>query len=189
MQTYTHLLMTAALGHALHTQAVPVRNRAFLLGSFLPDMPLFLFSIGFAVYYRFIESLPAGYRFFEGYDEMYFNHPLWIAGHNFLHAPFLILLYGSVGYWAARRGRAWGWSLVWFALGCGLHSVVDIATHYNDGPAVLFPFNWHWRIYSPISYWDADHYANIVAPLEHLLDVAVLGYLSLQWWRTRKAKM
>lgn len=188
MQTYTHALMTAALGQALHTRAVPIHSRAFLFGSFLPDMPLLLLTIGFAVYYRLIESLPAGYRFFEWYDALYFNHPVWMASHNLLHAPLMIVIYGTVGYWAMRRGQVWGSTVLWFALGCGLHSAVDIATHYNDGPAVLFPLNWHWRIYSPISYWDDDHYANIVAPLEHLLDVAFIVYLVRGWRRARKVQ-
>jgi hypothetical protein len=184
MQTYTHALLTAALGHGLRAHAVPVRSRAFLLGSFMPDAPLFLLTLGFAGYYRFIEALPAGYRFFEWYDVLYFTNPVWIASHNALHAPLMVLLLGGVGYWAAQRGHGWGWSLVWFALGCGLHSLVDIGTHYDDGPVIFFPFNWSWRFHSPISYWDDDHYARLVAPLEHVLDAALIGYL----WLGRRRK-
>ena len=75
--------------------------------------------------------------------------------------------------------------LLWFALGCGLHSCVDILTHYDDGPLLFFPFNWRYRFASPISYWDPRHYANIIAPLEHLMDLFFIGYLVAQWRRKR----
>jgi membrane-bound metal-dependent hydrolase YbcI (DUF457 family) len=188
MQTYSHILMTATLNQVLINKSVPVRSRAFLIGSFLPDEPLLLLTLGAGMYYRFVAPLPQGYRFFEWFDVLYFTNPFWKAGHNLFHAPLMLLLLGLVGYAAARRGHAWGWSVVWLALGCGLHSGVDIVTHYNDGPLVLFPLNWDWRVYSPISYWDRDHYANLFAPLEHGLDLFFIGYLTFQWWRKRAAR-
>lgn len=187
MQTYSHALMTAMLDKVLTKKSVPVHSRAFIIGSFLPDVPLLFLTLGAGVYYRFIAPLPPGYRFFECFDALYFNDPFWKAGYNLFHAPLVLLLFGGVGYLAGRRGHAWGWSLLWFALGCGLHSVVDIATHHNDGPLVFFPLNWDYRFPSPISYWDRRYYASIVAPLEHMLDLFFLGYLAFQWWRERAA--
>ncbi len=187
MQTYSHILMTATLNQVLIKKAVPVHSRAFLLGSFLPDVPLLLLALGAGLYYRVVAPLPAGYRFFEWFDVLYFTNPVWKAGHNLFHAPLLVLLLGLIGYAAGRRGHPWGWSVLWLALGCGLHAGVDVATHYSDGPLVLFPLNWDYRFLSPISYWDRDHYANIFAPLEHGLDLFFIGALALQGWRERVA--
>ena len=88
--------------------------------------------------------------FGTNYDQLYFTNPWWILGHNLFHAPLLILLYGAVGWIAWKRGRAWGMMLFWFAIGCGLHSTLDIFTHVNDGPVLFFPLNWTYRFTAPI---------------------------------------
>jgi hypothetical protein len=73
-------------------------------------------------------------------------------------------------------------------MGAGIHTVIDIATHVDDGPLLFFPFNWSYRLQSPISYWDPEHYGLIFAPLEHLLDVALI-FILVRRWRTQKRPM
>ncbi len=189
MQTYSHFLMTAALNRGLIRRGtVPVRSWALLLGSVLPDLPLFLLTIGFFAYRQWVRpDLLSEFVFGSSYDALYFTNPFWISGHNLLHAPPLIALYLALGYWGTRHGRGWGPSLIWFAVGCGLHSLVDILTHHNDGPLLLFPFNWSLRFHSPVSYWERAYYAGIVAPLEHLMDLLIVGSFGVTWLRRSRA--
>jgi hypothetical protein len=48
---------------------------------------------------------------------------------------------------------------------------------------LLFPFHWQYRFITPISYWDANHYGNIVGPLEHLLNLGIILYFATNWLR------
>lgn len=187
MQTYSHLLITAVVNEKLKDKGVAVASKALLLGSIAPDIPLILISIGFIAYTQFFGSATVGdVSFMESYDRHYFTNPYWIAAHNFLHAPLLILLYGGIGYWRMKKGNRWGKMLFWFAIGCGLHSTLDILTHVHDGPVLFFPLNWTYRFSSSVSYWDPEHGGSIFAPLEHLMDVGILIYLFRRWRRGRK---
>lgn len=190
MQTYSHLLMTAFAGDRLKKRNVPVSTKALLLGSVLPDLALFALTAWFIVYYRFMapQVLPDDSVFGTLYDELFFHNPIWIVGHNFFHAPFILAALGVVGYVGARQGWRWGWPLVWLMVGCGLHTVVDIFTHHNDGPLLLFPFDWQMRFSAPISYWDVRHGARVVAPLEHAMDVAIIVYLLWTWLSARRTR-
>jgi hypothetical protein len=66
-----------------------------------------------------------------------------------------------------------------FVFGCMVHSVIDIFTHYNDGPVLFFPFNWHIRFHSPVSYWDRAHYADQFFWVELGINIVLFGYLFL----------
>ncbi len=49
MQTYSHFLLTAVLGDRLKKKETTFSNRALLVGSFMPDVPLLLLTIGYAI--------------------------------------------------------------------------------------------------------------------------------------------
>jgi hypothetical protein len=72
-------------------------------------------------------------------------------------------------------------------VGCAIHTAGDIPVHHNDGPLLLFPFEWSVRFYSPVSYWHPDYYAVQFGVFETLLVVAMLAYLLipplLRWVR------
>jgi membrane-bound metal-dependent hydrolase YbcI (DUF457 family) len=190
MQTYSHFLITAVLGERLRKREIPVATKALLAGSILPDIPLALLTAGYAVYRRWINpDLMNEFIFGPTYDRLYFSDPLWVSGHSLMHAPLLILLYAGIGYWLWRRGgrrERWGTAVLWFAAGCGLHSLIDILTHVHDGPLLLFPFNRQIRFPAPVSYWDPQHGGRIFGPLEHLLDLGLLSYLLIAWWGRRR---
>jgi membrane-bound metal-dependent hydrolase YbcI (DUF457 family) len=185
VNTPSHFLITLAIKKRRDQQGKPVHGKAFLLGSFLPDMPLFALTIGYMVYRRWFAPIDE-FIFGSTYDALYFTNPWWIAGHNMLHAPLIILAMGAAGWWGVRLAKPWGEKLLWFALGCGLHSFIDIFTHFDDGPLLLFPFNWQLRFNSPVSYWDPNHYGRIFAPLEMLLNLAIIAWLLILWWRGRQ---
>ncbi len=175
MNTPSHFLMTAATEKAL--PRVPIVKSAFLIGSIAPDIPLWILSIGGIIYYRFILGWSAGNTASLMFDTLYFQHPLWVGLHNFLHAP-LILFMGLALVWQKRRniGSRSRW-LFWFLLACLGHSLVDILTHHDDGPLLLFPFNWTTRFHSPVSYWDDRYHGSIFQPFELGLDLFLLFYL------------
>ncbi|MCB0077474.1 MAG: DUF4184 family protein [Anaerolineales bacterium] len=183
MQTYSHFIITAGLKRvAARRRWLPVRGRAFLLGSVLPDLPLLLLTLWYFADIRWLRPEMADAQLFGAwYDDLFFNNLLWIVSHNLFHAPLIILSLGLIGWRGWKQGRGWGLALLWFAMGCGLHSLIDIFTHHHDGPLLLFPFDLSLRFQSPVSYWDPRHYGRLFAPLEHLLDVVLLLWL----WRSR----
>jgi hypothetical protein len=187
MNTPSHFIMTAALRKRY--RRVPIPTFAFLLGSVAPDIPLYLLSIGSAFYYRFIVGLSVERTFRHMYDTMYFENPGWIAGHNLLHAPALLLIALAVLRPYRRHLRGWQRWVFWFLVACLFHSAVDIATHVDDGPVMFFPFNWTMRFHSPVSYWDRRYYGAQFALFELALDLVLLVYLLggriLRWIRRR----
>lgn len=60
-----------------------------------------------------------------------------------------------------------------------LHLLLDFPLHNDDARAHFWPFT-NWKFISPVSYWDRNHYGQIVAPIEAL---AVLGCSVLLWRR------
>jgi hypothetical protein len=184
MQTYSHFLMTAALTKLDQkvTWVPPMQSAFFLFGSVLPDIPLVLLTIGYGLYRLWFDPMGAGEFIFDNtYDTLYFTNPVWVTGHSLFHSPILIMLYLAVSYWGWRRGYGWGAALFWLALACGIHSFVDIITHVDDGPLLLFPFNSEIRFRAPISYWDDRYGGREVAQVEHLMDLGLLAWLVVPW--------
>lgn len=176
MQTYTHILLTAVIQRQLQRRGIATERQALLVGAFAPDVPLTLISIGYVLDRRFIRRhLPDKTRCSPTYNELYFNNPWWIAAHNSLHAPLPVLALGLLGIVARRQG--WARPLFWFAASCGLHTAVDIVTHADDGPVLLFPLDWHTRFRAPLSYWDPKYGGRLFRIWEHLLDLLLIAVL------------
>ncbi|MEC4892088.1 MAG: zinc dependent phospholipase C family protein [Oscillatoria sp. PMC 1051.18] len=178
MNTYSHFLMTAALDKGL--PRVPIVKKAFLLGSIAPDLPLWFLFTGSIIYYHFLRGWSWEEAFNYIFGELFFQNPVWIGMHNFLHAPIVLLL-GIGLLWRSRRkiGSLQRW-FFWFFVACLLHSVVDILTHATDGPLLFFPFNWTFRFPSPVSYWEPEYYGNEFSKFEHWLDLVLLIYLLIR---------
>lgn len=171
MQTYSHFLVTAVLQKVTKSESTK-DGAALLAGSVAPDLPLALLSLGYVIDRRYIRThLPDKTRCSPTYNQLYFNNPYWIAAHNSLHAPLPLFALALLGLLLRQR-----W-LLWFVLGAGLHTAVDIFTHADDGPVLLFPLDWRKRFQSPISYWDPQHGGRTFRLLEHLLDGLLIGFL------------
>lgn len=181
MRTFSHFLLTAVGQDQLKKRGVRVHVSAVLLGSVLPDLPIFLLMSSYFVYYRWLNPIAEAEMVRLLHEELYFTDPVWIVGHNLFHSPLLILLVLALGYWGLRTGRRWGPALFWYAIGSGFHTLVDIFTHHTDGPLLLFPLDWELRFNSPISYWDADYYGGIVTAVEYALDLLILLYFLVRW--------
>ncbi|MCU0492802.1 MAG: metal-dependent hydrolase [Chloroflexaceae bacterium] len=116
------------------------------------------------------------------FDDFYFNNPWWIASHNFLHSPTLLLIFLALLWpFRARSGTRRYW-LFWFFAGCLLHTALDIPTHVRDGPVIFFPFDWHYRFQSTISYWDPRYFGREFTVFEIGLNIVLLLYLLVPWF-------
>jgi hypothetical protein len=161
----------------------------------LPDVPLLFLTLW---YFR-----EHGFGFGEHYDRLFYDDPVWLISHNVFHAPLVALAIAILGaaLWYARRdggttstpGNAPGRSafaahLLSFAFAIGLHSILDIFTHNDDGPLLLFPFDWSVRFSSPVSYWDPEHYGNIFMPIDLGLTLVFGGLLIAVWVRRRRTR-
>ena len=192
MNTPSHLIITAALRKRFTTNA-PVPAAAVLWGAVAPDLPLTLMALGGALYFRFVLGMSFDDALNLIFYDLFFNDPLWTAAHNVLQAP-LILGTSLALLWRYRFAEAtplrrW---LFWFVAACSLHSLIDIVTHNDDGPLLLFPVNWQLRFASPVSYWDTEHYGGIFFVFESVLNLVLLGYLLVprarQWWLAKQSK-
>lgn len=189
MRTLSHVLITTSLGAALRARQVDVDQRAFLAGAALPDLPL----AALAGAYKAVRALRGARsndpeaptdRFDVGCHDRFFNDPLWIASYGIPHAPAVI-----AALWLAGRGTGRG-DLRWLAAGLALHSAIDVLTHHDDGPLLLFPLDWRRRWRSPVSYWDRAHHGSAFTVFEYGLDLLLLGALALKGvhtWRARNA--
>ena len=116
----------------------------------------------------------------HAFGTLFFEDPGWIVVQNTLHSPIV------TGALALAGRKVDSPKLTAFALGCLLHIAMDLPVHHNDGPLVLFPFDWKTRIDSPVSYYDRDHYGGIVAPIDMAVTVLGAAYFARTWWRDRK---
>lgn len=200
MQTYTHFVMTAVLTRLSHRrfsegrarQALPpVAANAALLGSIAPDLPLIALTAGFAAWDAVEQRQPSApdaprrTRLGWLFGELFFQSRKVKLVHNLFHAPLLTLLYACLGYWGWRRGYAWGDALFAFGLATSLHTLIDIPIHHNDGPLLLFPFDWECRFNSPVSYWDPMHYGVPFRRAEHAMLLGMLVWLGWDRWVVR----
>ncbi len=183
MNTPSHFLVAAAIQRAWRRG--PIVKSAFLLGSVAPDVPLVLLSLGGFAYYRWHLGWERSEVFDIMYGELFFYDPFWIASHNLLQAP-LVLAAAIALAWALRqrwpRACAW-WG--WFFASCLLHAAIDVLSHYDDGPLLLFPFDWSTRHQSPVSYWDPGRFGLEFQRFELTLGACLIAYLVASWWRGR----
>ncbi len=122
------------------------------------------------------------------------NDPLWLVAHNVPHSLVVLGVVALLGGALWSRGRAGGvpqsmrrgaW-LLWFSLGATLHTLVDIATHVDDGPRFLVPLSFEVRVTGPVSYWDPAHGGDVFRLLEVALSAMLVVYLGWAWWRSKR---
>jgi len=183
MQTQSHALIAAALVLPLRRRQINVHLPAVVLGAILPDIPLFLLSLGGIAYYRWFAPLPAATNLGEHlFTTLFFQDPLWIISHNFFHSLPINALLCALGWWGMRSSKRWGGALFWLALSMLLHAGIDIVTHYSDGPIFLMPLNWSYRFASPVSYWEDAYYGRQFFVFESTLDLFLIILLVVTYW-------
>lgn len=187
MMTPSHLIIGAAAARAARRR-VPVSPAGVWAGSVAPDVALFVLSVGTGLYFAVTEGRPVTGLHAFMFDELFFRNPWWIALHNLLHAP-LLLGVGIALTWRfrARRGTPGFWWF-WFLVAASAHTALDVLTHVDDGPLVLFPLNWEYRFRSAVSYWDPAHFGRVFFWFELALDALLIAYLLLSRHRARQAR-
>jgi hypothetical protein len=190
MQTPSHLLITAVINKKYRKPfPIPRQTTALLFGAVLPDIPFFLLTVVYEVYYRWVGTLPVEGSIMEYLHlTLFFTDPIWIISHNFFHSLIINLLLIFVGYLAFRARLRWGAFLFWLAISTQFHTIIDIFTHRSDGPLIFFPLNWTYRFPSPISYWEVGYYGRIFLVFEISLDVVIIGYFVWIWLQKKKHK-
>ena len=190
MITPTHVVINVALAHRGSDKPArdPVQRRLFILGGLAPDLGLYLMTGLAAAYYPLTQGLSLEETFRLVFDDLFYTSPGFIVAHNLLHAPLVIAALIGAGEWAKRSSRLprTGRALQAFGLGCAVHTALDIPVHHNDGPLLLFPFDWSLRFNSPVSYYDPDHYGSIVAPVD--LTITVVGLAAIGWVALRRRR-
>ncbi|GAA6208423.1 hypothetical protein NBRC116601_17160 [Cognatishimia sp. WU-CL00825] len=153
MNTPAHILFGwAVLARGAHARL----SRVAILGAVFPDLSLYLL----ASVSLFVLQIEPNVVF----GELYFS-PLWqgifAVDNSFVVWTALFLL-------AYFRSSQVGMIFTAAAL---LHLAFDFPLHHDDGRAHFWPLT-NWVFESPVSYWDHQHYAQWVAPLEALAALA-----------------
>ena len=189
MNTPSHLLINAFVRQRIMANGkMTIPRSAILLGAVMPDIPLTLLWIGAYIYTRYIQGNQAITLMDDQFDQQYFTNPFWIASHNMMHAPLILLLMLALlwRFHAQPSGRGLWW--FWFAAGCLIHTTLDIPTHADDGPLLFFPLEWSIRFHSPISYWDPNYFGREFTFFELALNLVLLAYLGVPWLRKQLRK-
>lgn len=97
-----------------------------------------------------------------------------VAGHQLLHAPFCLAALFIAAFAAGLLHVKLGRWLRSFLYGAMAHAVVDVFTHVDDGPLLLWPFDASMRVASPISHWDAAHCAAVCVFVETIICLAAM---------------
>ncbi len=158
MNTPAHLL----IGAALFGKRDNIRLLGgALLGGLLPDVSLYLLA-GFSI---FILNISPNVVF----GELYFSDT-WQTIFSIDNSFFV---WGILLAIAIKSQSKFFIALTTSAV---LHVVSDFALHHDDARAHLWPLS-DWRFESPISYWDSNHHAFYVIPVEGILCAIATVYL------------
>ncbi|WP_147106639.1 cobalamin biosynthesis protein CobQ [Tateyamaria sp. syn59] len=160
MNTPAHLLVGAAAFGKGGQQRILA---AALAGALLPDVSLYVMA-GVSL---FVLGIPPATVF----NELYFS-AAWQTVFAIDNSFFVWGILCGIALW---RKSEWAIALTGAAL---LHVATDFPLHHDDGRPHFWPFSL-WVFESPISYWDREHGAAFVAPIE----AAVASVAAVALWR------
>ncbi len=149
MNTPSHAIINLAIFTSL---PFPHANLAIVVGAILPDLPIFLLYF----WAKFIQKLPERQIWTQSYWQPGVQN--WVA--LFHSIPIAVLAAIVAHYCGWETGQIILMSMV-------LHSLGDLPVHHDDAHRHFFPLS-DYRLISPISYWDPQHYGGIVALVEVL---------------------
>ncbi|MGR3540459.1 MAG: cobalamin biosynthesis protein CobQ [Hasllibacter sp.] len=165
MNTPAHLVVGLA---AFGRPGRPAVTGAALAGSLIPDLSLYLL----AGWHLIVLGTPARTVFGRLY-----HSDGWQA---------VFAVDNSLPLWALALALGLAWRRAWLVAGAGaavLHLAADLALHHDDARRHFWPLT-DWVFRSPVSYWDRTYHADLVAPVETALVLALCVWL---WTRLRAA--
>ncbi len=180
MITTTHVALGAAAARWGRLGDGRATRVALVVGSGLPDVPL-LGALLVAALGALLggESPTAAVAdvLAHGFEAA---HPLVLA-HVGLHAPLTALVALGAG---AALGRGW---LRGLAAGLLLHTALDVLTHAEDGPLLLWPWTWEVQLHSPLAWSITDPLGPWLLALDVLAGLALGAWLLLDARRRPRA--
>lgn len=161
MNTPAHLIVGLAVFGKADQRAV---TAAAFAGALIPDLSLYLLAGTHLLIFGTPPEVVFGQLYFsEGWQAIFrIDNSMVLWGIGLVFAIW------------ARSG--WATALSGAAL---LHLGFDFLLHHDDGRAHFWPVT-TWIFQSPVSYWDVNHHARIVAPIETLVS---LGLCAVLWRR------
>lgn len=176
MNTPSHILLHLTVKKYFQEKiTIP---KSFIWGGFAPDIWLYLCVFFYTGYSQFYLWNSSKQTFHHMFDTLYFEHPFWIFSYNILHSPMVLGIFLLITkIFKNFLGMSYR-LVVWFFLWCALHSLLDIPLHHDDWPRIFYPLN-DFIVRSPISYWDTNHYANYIIPIELFFVFIMFGYVFL----------
>lgn len=162
MKTPSHIIAVYALSRAFPQWKI--NKKTLIIGAIAPDVLLVILFIS-TLFVSAVQGLTLGGAV-ERFSRLYFEHPLCIAAYNILHAPISLMAWAAYIFVFTKHNKAHRHILFSFLSGCVLHAFCDIFTHHDDGPLLLWPFNWTLRYSSPVSHWDPAHFGLVFFTVE-----------------------
>lgn len=158
VNTPSHAILNLAL---LINMADQPAMLAIASGAIAPDMPLFIFY----AWVKGVRRLPEGQIWTEAYYD-----PFWQGCIDLCHSIPL----AGIAAWSCWR---MGWiPATLFFVSMILHSLGDLPVHNDDAHKHFLPIS-PYRLMSPLSYWDPNHYGRQVAFVEMMLVLGASVYI------------
>ena len=149
MNTPAHIIFSLGL---LGRRNASLYAIAIAFGALLPDLPMIFFY---------------GYEKIRGiaqqqiWNEDYFL-PAWQNFFDLFNSLPLLIVAALLSWGFSKKA----WSMLF--LSSVIHCLLDFLVHHDDGHRHFYPFT-DFRFISPVSYWDPQHYGNIMSVLEIVL--------------------
>ncbi len=158
MNTPSHAILNLTL--LSQSQSIPLAL-PIAFGAVLPDAPIFVLYF----WAKLVRRQPESQIWRETY-ELPFWQNLVAAFHSI---PLALMGIAIAHYWGWHSGEIIFLSMIF-------HSLLDLPVHNDDAHRHFFPFT-NYRFISPFSYWDRQHYGEIVSFVEKLLVLGATIYI------------
>lgn len=176
MMTPTHMLVAA--GVTTRKRMGPGLVALAFFAGFFPDLPMLVMVI-WARWTGFTGNM------WRAPDGLYWSVP-WQTAISATHSFPIWAAVFAVGLYLYFRDRGSKWALALMVLGAGafVHAVFDFPVHTTDAHAHFWPFS-DWRFISGVSYYEPQHYGNIVSKVEIVIGAAMTVLIFRRfrsWW-------
>lgn len=144
-----------------------------ILGACLADLPLML-----AYGYFWLRCLLMVGHYDANYiqnlmDGIYFEQSWLLIAHNMFHSPVSIVYLGLIGIILCSHKPVFCIYIIAYLVGSFSHSILDLISHINDGPLIMWPLNDEIRITGMFSHW--------MVGLPLMLELASVGLLLMAY--------
>ncbi|MEM7194515.1 MAG: hypothetical protein AAF402_06165 [Pseudomonadota bacterium] len=157
MNTPAHVVFSLALMGRRNARTYPI---AITAGALLPDLAMF----GFYAWQRF-----------QGVSESaIWGEKYYLSGWQSFFDTFNSLPLIAIGL-VFTVWRGWKFATM-LLISMAVHCLIDLPVHHDDAHRHFFPFS-EYRFFSPVSYWDPQHFGNYVLTVEIVLTLILGGYL------------